>query len=82
MGTLHEDVHAFLHAEVTGWEIPTWGIPRKSCVMTSSPSHSGMRHPTHAKVIDPRELLRLFHTYRTVRRPCRVAKNLGGVISI
>jgi hypothetical protein len=28
MGTLHENVHACLLAEVTGWEIPNWGIPR------------------------------------------------------
>jgi hypothetical protein len=27
-GTLHEDLHAFLGAKVTGWRIPAWGIPR------------------------------------------------------
>jgi hypothetical protein len=27
MKTLHEALHMFLRAEVTGWRIPAWGIP-------------------------------------------------------
>jgi hypothetical protein len=27
MGILHKNLHAFLQTEMTGWGIPSWGIP-------------------------------------------------------
>jgi hypothetical protein len=60
MGTLYEDVHAFLHMEVNGWGIPSqWipvlGIPSQphshvgeSSMMTSSYRQTGANtSPTH-----------------------------------
>jgi hypothetical protein len=56
MGTLHEDLHAVLYTEVTGWGISshatTWEIPRYRVIMLSS--QSGARLPVHGKVTGPR----------------------------
>lgn len=54
MGTLHENLHAFLCMEMTGWAvlaslITMWGILCDNVIIPTA-----ARRPAHAKVIDPR----------------------------